>query len=102
MPAGSHDPTDLATSVRELFPELVGRPIDLDAHAPSVILRALNDGSPELQADVVRHYGIDRVKQIARSRADRLTNPAYRAWRQRLELPERDPGVAFVQGFWRK
>lgn len=96
------DRGDLPGSVGELFPELCGRPVDLEAHAASVIVRALNDGSAELQDAVVRHYGLDRVRQVARKRADRLTNPAYRAWRKRLDLPERDPAVERVQGFWLK
>lgn len=93
---------DLATSLGELFPEVCGEPIDLEAHAASVIVRALNDGSPAVQERVLRHYGIQRVKQVARSRVDRLTNPVYRQWRERLALPKRDAAVEFVQGLWRK
>jgi hypothetical protein len=99
MPGNTND-HDLSASIHELFPELCGKTVDLEAHAASVIVRALNDGSSEMQDVVVRHYGLDRVKQVARKRADRLSNPAYRAWRKRLNLPERDPAVEFVQGFW--
>jgi len=97
---GNPDRHDLSACIRELFPELCGKPLDLEAHAASVIVRALNDGSGEMQDSVVRHYGLERVKQVARRRADRLSNPAYRAWRKRLDLPERDHAVEFVQGFW--
>jgi hypothetical protein len=99
------DPTatpEISEALRDLFPELGGSPFDLETGAPSVVVRALNDGSPRVQQVVIAHYGFDRVKRIAHSRADRLTNPAYRAWRERLELPMRDPGVTFVQGLWRK
>ena len=92
--------TELSAVSRELFPELCGELVDFETHAPSVIVRALNDGSPEVQDAVIHHYGIDRVKQVARARADRLSNPAYRAWRKRLQLPERDPSVKFIQGLW--
>lgn len=92
----------LAEDVRDLFPELCGAPVDLNAHAASVIMRALNDGSARLQQRVIEHYGFEHVKRVARERADRLSNPTYRAWRERLDLPPRDPGVTFVQGLWRK
>jgi hypothetical protein len=98
----STQPPEISEALRDLFPELCGSPFDLETGAPSVVVRALNDGSPRVQQVVIDHYGLDRVKRIARSRADRLSNPAYRAWRERLELPTRDPGVAFVQGLWRK
>ena len=65
-------------------------------------MRALNDGSPILQEQIIAHYGLERVRAIAHSRADHLTTPAYRHWREHLELPPRYPGVAFVQGLWRK
>jgi hypothetical protein len=92
----------LTDDIRDLFPELCGAPVDLDVHAASVIMRALNDGSARVQQRVIEHYGMERVKRIAVERADRLSNPAYRAWRERLDLPPRDPAVAFVQGLWRK
>lgn len=91
----------LAREVRELFPELAGQPVDVDVHAPSVIMRALNDGSAALQDRVIGYYGEDVVRRVAVGRADRLTNPAYRFWRDRLGLPERDQEVEFVQSFWR-
>lgn len=93
---------ELAADLRDLFPELCGAPLDLEAHAPAVVVRALNDATPRVQQRVIEHYGLERVTRIARSRADRLSNPAYRAWRERLDLPPRDSGVAFVQGLWRK
>lgn len=93
---------DLAGDLRGLFPELCGESPDLESHAGAIVVRGLNDGSPRLQEELIRHYGLERVKRIARSRADRLTNPAYRRWRERLDLPPRDPSVAFVQGLWRK
>jgi hypothetical protein len=101
MRAPEHEPS-LDLSVRELFPELCGKPVDLEAHAASVILRALNDGSAGLQEHVIRHYGFERVKRVAHARVDRLSNPAYRAWSERLELPQRDPEVIYVQGLWRR
>ena len=94
--------TSLNSAVRELFPELCGAPLDVETHAAAVIVRALNDGSPALQDSVIAHYGFDRVRRVAQERADRLTNPAYRAWRMRLALPRREPDVAFVQGLWRR
>ncbi|HKP76574.1 MAG TPA: hypothetical protein VJT67_13685 [Longimicrobiaceae bacterium] len=96
------DHTALRTSLRELFPELCGAPIDLERHAASVIVRALNDGSESLQEGVIRYYGLDRVRQVAAERTDRLTNPAYRAWRERLELPAGDPRVAYAHSLWRR
>jgi hypothetical protein len=96
------DTATLDASLRELFPELCGAPVDLEGHAASVIMRALNDGGSTLQEHVIGHYGIDRVKRVAQDRADRLSNPAYRAWRERLDLPPRAPDVAFVQGLWRR
>lgn len=100
MSIDSNQPLD--TSIRELFPELCGAPLDLESHAPSVIIRTFNDGSPALQEGVIRHYGLGRVTRVAQERADRLTNPAYRVWHERLALPPRDAGVAFVQGLWRR
>ncbi len=101
-PNEARDGADFAADVQALFPERCGAPVDPDAHAAAIVVRALNDGTPPLQKRVFEHYGIERVSRIARSRADRLTNPAYRAWRERLSLPPRDPGVDFVQGLWRK
>jgi hypothetical protein len=91
-----------AASLGELFPELCGAPIDLDQHAAAVIIRTLNDGSAALQERVIHYYGLDRVRRVAQERADRLTNPAYRAWHERLDLPPRAPDIAFVQGLWRR
>ena len=102
MSSAVHPTPPLDTSLRELFPELCGAPLDLERHAASVIVRTLNDGSSGLQERVIRHYGLDRVKRVAQDRADRLSNPAYRAWSERLNLPPRAPGVAFVQGLWRR
>lgn len=95
------DPT-LDHALRELFPELCGVSLDLERHAASVIVRTLNDGSPALQKRVIHHYGLDRVRGVAQERADRLSNPAYRAWRERLSLPPRDADVTLVQGLWRR
>jgi hypothetical protein len=94
--------TTLSNSLGELFPELCGAPVDLEGHATSVIMRVLNDGSSGLQERLIRHYGIERVKRIAQDRADRLSNPTYRAWHKRLDLPPREPEIAFVQGLWRR
>lgn len=90
----------LSRDVRRLFPE-IGAPIDLEEHAPSVLLRALNDGSPALCERVLAYYGPERSAALALSRLNRLTNPAYRAYRERLHLPEREPGVTYMQGLWR-
>lgn len=90
----------LSRDVRRLFPE-VSEPIDLEEHAPSVLLRALNDGSPELRERVLAYYGPERSAALALSRLNRLTNPAYRAYRERLGLPEREAAVTYMQGLWR-
>lgn len=90
----------LSHDVRRLFPE-VGASIDLEQHAPSVLLRALNDGSPALRERVLAYYGPERSAALALSRLNRLTNPAYRAYRERLHLPEREPGVTYMQALWR-
>jgi len=97
-----HREATFTAALGELFPELCGAPVDLEGHAASVIVRALNDGASGLQERVIAHYGLDRVKRVAQARADRLDNPAYRAWRERLDLPPRAPDVAFVQGLWRR
>lgn len=71
----SHQPEPpLTASLGELFPELCGAPVDLEGHAASVIMRALNDGSPRVREHVIDHYGLERVKRIAHARADRLSN----------------------------
>lgn len=90
----------LSHDVRRLFPE-IGAPIDLEKHAPSVLLRALNDGSPALRERVLAYHGPERSTALAFSRLNRLTNPAYRAYQERLHLPEREPGVTYMQGLWR-
>ncbi|MGI8548988.1 MAG: hypothetical protein ACR2M1_16980 [Gemmatimonadaceae bacterium] len=90
----------LSHDVRRLFPE-VGAPIDLEKHALSVLLRALNDGSPALRERVLAYYGPKRSAALALICLNQLTNPAYRAYRERLRLPEREPGVTYMQGLWR-
>ncbi len=99
VPADSGD--DLSRDVGELFPEVGGERIDLEKHAPSVLVRALNDGSPTLRERVLVFYGLARARVLVLSRLNRLTNPAYRAYRERLGLPERDAGVTYMQSFWR-
>lgn len=90
----------LSHDVRRLFPE-VGEPIDLEKHALAVLLRALNDGSPALRERVLAYYGPERSAVLARSFLNQLTNPAYRAYRERLDLPDRDPAVTYMQSLWR-
>lgn len=90
----------LSNDVRRLFPE-VGGPIDLEKYAAAVLVRALNDGSPSLRERVLAYYGTERSAALARSQVNRLTNPAYRAYRERLGLPERDSGVTYMHALWR-
>lgn len=92
----------LAHVVRDLFPELAGAPVDVDRHAAAVVMRALNDGTPTQHQAILAYFGEARVVEVAQARADRLSNPAYRAWAARLELPPRDARVTFVQGLWRR
>ena len=101
MDIPEHD-TSLDASIRELFPELCGAAVDLEAHASSVVLRALNNGSTALQEHVIGHYGLERVKRVAQARVDRLSNPAYRVWHEQLDLSPRASDVVFVQGLWRR
>jgi hypothetical protein len=95
---------DLAIEItRELFPELCGKPIDLERYAVSIIYRALNDyPSTPLRNRIFRHYGLARVTEVAHARVDRLSNPAYRQWREAFDLPPRSPEIEFVQGLWMK
>ena len=99
-PATAAEAERLSHEVRRLFPE-VGGPIDLEKFAASVLLRVLNDGSPVLRERVLAYYGPERSAVLAISRLNRLTNPAYRAYRERLHLPDRDPGVTYMQSLWR-
>lgn len=93
---------DLADAARDLFPELAGGRVDVVHHAAAIVMRALNEGTPEQQRAVLAHYGEHRVAEIARRPADRLSNPAYRTWAERFDLPARDPAVAYVQDLWRR
>ena len=92
----------LVDAVRVLFPELCGAPVDLERQAPSIVQRALNDGTPELVERVITHFGEARTAAFARTRVNQLTNPAFRLFRERFRLPARAPGVAQFQGLWRR
>jgi hypothetical protein len=89
-------------SLRPLYPELGGEGPDPDVYADSVIVRVLNVGSDALQGQMVEYYGMERVGAVARARAARLDAPVYRAWRKRLNLPERDATVERIHRLWRR
>lgn len=69
----------LAHLVRDLFPELAGALVDVDRYQGAVVIRALNDGTPTQQQAILAYFGEARIAEVARARADRLSNPAYRA-----------------------
>lgn len=91
----------LVDAISVLFPELCGAPVDLERQAPSIVQRALNDGTPELVERVIAHFGEARTAELARARANQLTNPAFRRFQVRFHLSAREPGVTHFQGLWR-
>lgn len=92
---------ELRRDLAGLYPELCGTLPDLEQHAESVIVRALNAGAPELVEAVLEYYGIDRVRAVVQARVNTLDRPAYRAWKDRLELPVRDEIVERFHMMWR-
>lgn len=95
------DDADLADGLRGLYPELGGAVPDREKYAASIILRVLNEGDATLQAALLQHYGMVRVRAEALARIHRLTNPAYRQWAARLDLPPRSPATERLQALWR-
>ena len=97
------DPTArLRAGLPSLYPELGGGTPDLLEHAESIILRVLNEGGDELERALLEHYGQVRVSEVARKRLNRLTNPTYRRWSDRLNLPTRPESVQRIQALWRR
>jgi hypothetical protein len=90
----------LQAGLASLYPELAGATPDLLEHAESIILRVLNEGGEELQIALLEHYGQERVSEVARKRLHRLTNPTYRRWSNRLNLPPRSASVQRIQALW--
>ena len=84
-----------------VYPELGASPPDPDQHAESVIVRVLNTGPDALREQMLEYYGAEKVRSVARARVNRLDAPVYRAWRSRLQLPERSPAVEKVHRLWR-
>lgn len=89
-------------ALRPLYPELGASPPDPDRHAESVIVRVLNVGPELLRERMLEYYGLDKVRSVARARANRLDAPVYRAWKSRLQLPERSVAVDKVHRLWRR
>lgn len=85
-----------------LYPELGTSPPDPDRHAESVIVRVLNAGPESLREQMLEYYGADKVRSVARARVNRLDAPVYRAWKTRLQLPERPAAVERVHRLWRQ
>ena len=92
----------LSHELPSLFPEVCGEPVDPERHDASVLLRALNDGRPELRERIIAYYGEARSAELALSSLNQLTNPAFRRFQVRFQLPDRDPAVTFTQGLWMK
>jgi hypothetical protein len=89
-------------ALRPLYPELGATPLDPDRHADSIIVRVLNTGPDSLREQMVQYYGLETVRSVARARANRLDAPVYRAWKNRLRLPERAATVEKVHRLWRQ
>lgn len=88
-------------ALRPLYPELGASPPDPDRYAESVIVRVLNVGPDALREQMLDYYGPEKVRTVARARVNRLDAPVYRAWKSRLQLPDRAPGVEKVHRLWR-
>lgn len=89
-------------AVRRLYPELGAGSPDPDAHAESVIVRVLNTGPDALREQMLAYYGAEKVRSVARARVNRLDAPVYRAWKTRLQLPDRTQAVEKVHRLWRQ
>lgn len=85
-----------------VYPELGASPPDPDEHAESVIVRVLNVGPDALREQMLDYYGAEKVRSVARARVNRLDAPIYRAWKNRLQLPERSAAVEKVHRLWRQ
>lgn len=85
-----------------VYPELGVTPPDPDQHAESVIVRVLNVGPDALREQMLEYYGAEKVRTVARARVNRLDAPVYRAWKSRLQLPERSAAVEKVHRLWRQ
>lgn len=96
------DTNDFRDSLRPLYPELGAAPPDPEAHAESVILRVLNTGPDALREQMLTFYGPERVRAVARARVNRLDTPVYRAWKARLQLPDRGAAAERIQRLWRQ
>lgn len=100
--AGPHATEQLRQAIPRLYPEHLGAPIDLEQHARSVILRAMNAGPDALREAVLKHYGLDRVTTVLGATVDRLDTPVYQAWKSRLRLPRRSAGAVALHRLWRR
>lgn len=101
-PGGAMTTTEFVQAIAGLYPELGGAAPSLEQYAPSIILRVLNEGDPALQEAALAHYGTERVRAVAVDRIHRLSNPAYRHWAPRLNLPARPAAVERVQALWQR
>jgi hypothetical protein len=88
-------------ALRPLYPELGANPPDPDLHAESVIIRVLNTGPDALRERMMVYYGAENVRSVVLDRVDRLEGPVYRAWKDRLQLPQRGAVVEAVHQLWR-
>jgi hypothetical protein len=95
------EPISFREAIRPLYPELGPDAPDPDQYADSIIVRVLNGGSASLSERMIAYYGSDRVGDVARGRVDRLDGPAYRSWKQRLQLPDRNAGIEKLHRLWR-
>ena len=89
-------------AVGRLYPELGLDQPDPDLHAESIIVRVLNTGPDALREQMLSYYGTEKVRSVARARVNRLDAPVYRAWKARLQLPERAPAVEKMHSLWRR
>jgi hypothetical protein len=85
-----------------LYPELGTSLPDPQAHADSVIVRVLNAGPDRLREQMLAYYGQEKVRTVAQARVNRLDTPVYRAWKTRLQLPDRSAAVERIQRLWRQ
>jgi hypothetical protein len=93
---------DFREALGPLYPELGAGLPDLQTHAESVIVRVLNAGPDRLREQMLAYYGAEKVRTVARARVNRLDTPVYRAWKTRLQLPDRSAAVERMQGLWRQ
>lgn len=84
-----------------LYPELGGGLPDPEKHAEAIIVRGLNADTAEIKALLIKFYSEERVKAVARNRADRLDTPVYKALRDAYGLPERGAIVERMHSLWK-